>query len=272
MRNTEKYKKLFESVKRFVLDTKLSFMDEIDGLDESTIKEFENEYSIKFPASFYAFLLEFGKKIKVRRTSDLFYLTLNDVKNATLIAQKENYKKIILRDKGFLDYNTDDETLFYFNKIIDIDKVIFITQYHRWFSIGFIDSNHENPIIYHINEKEYYSTDWLSFTNFIRSILFQAIKYRFNLRFLKQDIEKETGWNKENLIELRNLDIDKLTWAQFYIDNNEILYRPQYYFEKHRLAFYKLVSEQEERTGYIMTIDEFEWAFIDYLREQGYEF
>ncbi len=264
-----KYDRFFESVKQFVINTRLSFEDEIAGVSEATIRQFEEEFNIQFPSSLFAFLRVLGKRIKVRRTDDLLCFTLNDINEATSVAQKENYKEIIIRGIGFLNYETDNDLIFYFNKLIDINKVIFITQYHRWLSIGFIDSRYENPIIYHINEKKYYSTDNLNFTNFIRDVLFNAIKPAFDVKSLSDEkINEETDSSKQLLIEIKNLIIINLSWAKPYI-NHDIFYRPQYKYRKRRLEFYEIINKKEEETGIVMTIDEFEWAFIEHLRGLG---
>ncbi|MFK7031185.1 hypothetical protein [Flavobacterium oreochromis] len=273
MKRGEKYIPFYESVKQFVLDTKLTLVDEVEGLDETVIHQFEKEHQIEFPAALYAFLILFGTKIRVRKTEDYFDMTINDIKEAMSVGINENYKEIIIREKGFLDYDTGDDDFFYFKDIIDVNKLIFITQYHRWFSLGFIDSRSENPIIYHINEKEYYSTRGgvsFTFTSFIRDVLFLAINWRFDIESITdENIEKSSESEKESLIVIKNLIIDKLPWANFYVENVDIFYSSKCNYRKHRLNFYKIIEEQEKQTGYIMTVDEFEWAFIDYLKEQG---
>ncbi|QYS86193.1 hypothetical protein JJC03_14710 [Flavobacterium oreochromis] len=50
--------------------------------------------------------------------------------------------------------------------------------------------------------------------------------------------------------------------------NYNVLFGFKENYRKHRLKFYEVIEEQEKQTGYIMTVDEFEWAFIDYLKEQ----
>ncbi|MFK7114497.1 hypothetical protein V3468_08605 [Flavobacterium oreochromis] len=72
MKRGEKYIPFYESVKQFVLDTKLTLVDEVEGLDETVIHQFEKEHQIEFPAALYAFLILFGTKIRVRKTEDYF--------------------------------------------------------------------------------------------------------------------------------------------------------------------------------------------------------
>ncbi|QYS86374.1 hypothetical protein JJC03_15915 [Flavobacterium oreochromis] len=112
MKRGEKYIPFYESVKQFVLDTKLTLVDEVEGLDETVIHQFEKEHQIKFPAALYAFLILFGTKIRVRKTEDYFDMTINDIKEAMSVGINENYKEIIIREKGFLDYDTGDDDFF----------------------------------------------------------------------------------------------------------------------------------------------------------------
>ncbi|QYS86192.1 hypothetical protein JJC03_14705 [Flavobacterium oreochromis] len=111
MKRGEKYISFYESVKQFVLDTKLTLVDEVEGLDETVIHQFEKEHQIEFPVTLYAFLILFGRKIKVRKTDECFDMTIKDIKEAMFVGVNENYKQIILRDEGFLDYadNSDDD-------------------------------------------------------------------------------------------------------------------------------------------------------------------
>lgn len=265
-----KYDRFFESVKEFVKNTELSFENEIGGASETIINKFEQEFNIKFPSSLYAFLILFGEKIKIRKTDDIFNISLSDIRNATLTAQKENYKQILFREKGFEDYNgnTSDNKA-YFYKTMDVNNVIFISQNDRWANIGFIDSSIENPIINYLYDKEYYSTEGMSFTNFIRNHLFEAIKYTFNTNSLNNEkLSKVTDGSKQWLIEVKKIKIGTLSWVQPYI-NNDIFYRPEYEYRKRRLEFYEITNKKEEETGIIMTIDEFEWAFIEHLRGLG---
>ncbi len=270
MNDKEKYKNFYESVKRFVLDTKLSFEDEIMGETPYEIEKFEKDYQVKLPSSIYNYLLLFGKQNRVRKTELEQFFTLSTMKKATEIAIKGNYKEILNTKEGLQDYNGDDGDIKLVHQLIDLNKLVFINQSDFRDGIGFVDYAYENPNIHYLFQKEYYWSENKSITNYFRDLMFLAIQTRFY-----SDSEDTTNYTSSMLQswdETQKLSLYKLSWAKLYVDNKDFFYRTQNHYRKHRLDFYEFINKQEEKTGYIMTIDEFEWAFIDYLRKQGYEF
>lgn len=263
----EKYIKFYKSVKQFLFDCNLSLDDTIEGENIDAISQFEKEYKIKFPVSIYAYLLYFGKKINLRNVETEKFFTLKNVKHAMDTAENGNYKSILQRKDGLQDYYGDDGDIKLIYEIVDIEKVIFINQQDFRDGIGFIDCSDENPHIYYLFQKEYYLGENKTFSNYIRETLFQMIHSRFYSDAISTENYTESMIYMLN--ETKKINLDKIDWAKVYTKCKVENILSDTFYRNQRLNFYKIIEEREKQTGYIMTVDEFEWAFIDYLKEQG---
>ena len=265
MNAEQQYLDFYQSVKSFILKTYLTYENEIEGEKLSVIQAFENKCSVKLPISILYYLLFFGKKILVRKTEPEDFFTLEYIKKAMEVAEKYNYRNILGNKEGLQDYNGDDGDIKLVYEFVDLDKLIFINQSGFRDGIGFVDSTKDNPYVHYLFQKQYYLGENKSFTNFIRELLFLAIQTKI------YDSEKNIQFDSAGVIDSNMLFIEDISWAQLYVDYKVKNVMFDSLFRMRRLEFYDSITEQENRGAGIMLIDEFEWAFINYLRTKGYK-
>lgn len=67
--------------------------------------------------------------------------------------------------------------------------------------------------------------------------------------------------------ELKKITLENINWSKIYMncyDNSDII--------AFRKMFNQKIDELEQQEDIILTIDKFEWGFIDFLKEKGYQF
>lgn len=166
------------------------------------------------------------------------------------------------------------------SELMNLDKVLII---------GYIDYNGiyfiiecvaENPVLHLIRWEcefdennidtyyyEYQPMNW-SFIGFFRQTLFEAI----SLKSYDRDI---VGTHEHELEAYDRIEIDKIEWVKYYFEHLKKYNRYKVgngdgqEFYKIKQEFSKKMDDQAEETGIIMTINEFEWAFLEHLRSLG---
>ena len=272
-----KYDRFFESVKGFVLKTHLAYPEDLIGLKDWKVQTLSEKYNVSFPESLYSYYTFFGEKVKIIGTDDQLNLTekkLNSFKEDAI--EKNVYNGI----KGVVEreYKIDEQIVL--SELIDLDKVLIIghIDYNGIYSI--IECVAENPVLHLIrwycefdenNIDTYYykyqPMNW-SFIGFFRQCLFEAI----SLKFYDRDI---VGIHEHELEVYDRIKFDKVEWVKYYFEHRKKYNKynvgngdGQEFYEI-KQEFSKKMDDQAEETGIVMTVDEFEWAFLDYLRGLG---
>ncbi len=269
---TNKYDIFFESVKQFAIATEMSQIVELEGASLDEIYEFERTHLIKFPIAFISYLKVFGKNSKFRETDFDFHLTFSDIETALKGVEKQNPIKIL--EMGDFKVNYDDNENYphqnegeyrpALKELLNLNDITFYSwdQGRRGFS--FFDNTQENPVCFYLMESLYVVSDFYSFTNFVRTVMFNV------LISLASEYEKLLIRETIKHLTLNPKKIDWLSrYIRIYIDNkdknrNDII--------ECRKEFYKINDEREMLEDRILTIDEFEISFMNFLEGIGYKF
>lgn len=242
----------------FLLKTGLVIPSEIAGATIEEIEQFEQEFQIKFPLSIKAYLLYFGKRFKMQSGWNGQKYTLDDFREAIELARNEDFFSTMSifngNIKDYLYFRIDDRNSDY---------------------IFFCDTLSENPAVYlqwNIMDRELYVECYgkdkkreiskrCCFTSLMREDAVQSISYEIlTLRGLYEE----------------EAHIQDVPWAMYHHqllnkkrdDNQDYISIGDFY--QMRRDFYPIIEAIEEKEDRILTIDEFEWAYIEHLKEKGY--
>ena len=124
-----KYQLFFSSFKEFVIQIKLSKLDDLCGIKDSEISSFEATYNIKIPKSVISFFQIMGKKMNIRNNQYGIF-TISEFIKGMEVSNKLNLYKYINKSENSNKY-------VYFS----IDRI-------QEDYIYFFDSQEENPKVF----------------------------------------------------------------------------------------------------------------------------
>ena len=264
------YDRFFESVKDFVLATRLSYPEDLQGLAQDQIRSIEKRYGVSLPTAIWSYLSYFGKKGKIINT-DLDF-TQKMIDN---VMKEIEEKELLYSISDQISIENKLEHKFYqVSEVLDLSTILFIQLLEHVDLFFFIECKNENPMVQHFeklyDERKggfcgycYHPGEW-SFIGLFRYWLFEGISTKFFSRDMMRD--------KESIALYDRISLDKIEWSKYYLDKN---IKDKWYNikDEQRRSFYKIKQEfskkmdvQAIETGVVMTIDEFEWAFIEHLR------
>ncbi len=288
------YEKFYESAKDFLILTNRASKEDFLPVEHSDIVEVEEFIGKKFPPSLYFFQKTFGKTLKkfpidfpvnLKRIKQAFIeskTTLKELENSNYIVGTDGFKivngEVVLLE--MIDERYTEPEIANLRELFDVKDILFLdTDIH----IAFTDTSKDDPSIYYFinNSINGFTTRLLPLSAYFRAILFGEIEMR--LRWDKNmyiddigDPEKDPSKYYENYYrEMESIDVSTLEWATIY----ELIYTegenytpplPVHVFTQHRSNFNKLNAIEEQKNGYVLTVNEFEWKFIDFLKQQGY--
>lgn len=253
-----KYEKFCNELKKFCfkinITTPILFKEET----EENILQFEKNHNLRIPEGYRTVLKFTGQ-------SFLFYDNISlDINNS--IGNIESCIKINTEKKFLKNVNKLDSAL---------NQILPVAYTYNGSVMSFIRLDEENPLIY-----TYYGDDddgelddddliigstWI---NFIRRIVFRELQHKYF--HIANPIVNNTFDNDKNDILYSNslcLNIDKIPWSNeyinYYMNNRGLLW------EGSRERFEHIATEIEKKEDRILGINEFEWMFIDYLKEKG---
>lgn len=289
------YESFYQSARDFLVLTKIASNEDFLEVKESEIYEVEEFIGRKFPKSLFFFQKIFGKTEKKIPTG--FPINLNKIKNSFLKSKaileslrESNYIvgtdgfKIVNREIVFLDMIDEkysEPEIADLKELFDVKDMLFLdVDFHT----DFIDSSSDDSQIHHFinNSINGFTTGLMPLSTYVRANLFSEIipKLGWNKNQYIDIIgnpEKDPSKYYENQYEkIEALDISKLEW----VDKYDFIYKeggshnssfPINVFRKYRNQFYKLNHVEEQKNGYVLTVNEFEWKFIDYLKKKGYQ-
>ncbi len=276
---TNKYNRFFESVKDFVLKTNLSYLEDIKGLSEVAIDKLERKFKVTFPKALRSYYAYMGEECKIIRTDDYLNYTEPKLLRTKIGAERYNlYEGIKGKIEIYQDpRDTKPKKFISLSDKMDVDAIMFLDYIAHHSMFVFITCEQENPwldVLYaenvggdDIDEYKYkYSSRYYSLIGDTRDQLFNAL----SIKFFKHD---SFSSDEEGLKIFNRININELSWFQCYVEH-----RKKYHNFKvgngrdYRIMRYEFSLEMDilsEETGIVMTIDEFEWAFIEHLRGLG---
>ncbi|MDR6563636.1 MULTISPECIES: hypothetical protein [unclassified Arcicella] len=288
------YEKFYESAKDFLILTNRASKEDFFPVEHSDIVEVEEFFGKKFPPSLYFFQKTFGKTLRkfpqefpvnLKRIKQAFIeskTTLKELENSNYIVGTDDFKivngEVVLLE--MINERYTEPEIANLRELFDVKDILFLdTDIH----IDFIDTSKDDPLVHHfINSSiNSFTTGLMPLSTYVRAILFSeiVIKLGWNKNLYIDKIgnpEKDPSKYYENYYrKMESIDISTLDWATVY----DFIYReggnytpplPVHVFREHRSKFYKLNAIEEQKNGYVLTVNEFEWKFIDFLKQQGY--
>ncbi len=273
-----KYDHFFESVKSFVLETHLAHPEDLQGLPQDQVLLIEKRYGISLPSALRSYLSYFGKQFKMLGYGYELNFTQKMIDYVMKEAEEEEHE-VLLRiiDQPSIE-NVVDHKQYQVSEVLDLSKILLTSFIDHNGIFDFIECKDENPMVQHFeklyDEKKgglhgygYHPGEW-SFIGLFRHLLFESISWKFFDRRIMEE-------NKEGLEKYDRMSIDKLEWSKYYLDKDV---KDKWYNikDEQRRNFYKIKQEfskkmdvQTIETSIIMTVDEFEWAFLEHLRILG---
>jgi hypothetical protein len=244
--------------KEFCFKINITTPDQILGESEDNILNFEEKYSIKLPDGFRSVLKYTGKKLLFYNGETILDIN-NTIANISKSIDLNNEKKII--DKVHLIDGS-------------LTNLLPIDYYVEGDAMSFIKLNEENPDIYvcfgnsstdDMDEDDLYiESTWI---NRLRRIILVELQHKFYYTVYPKRNADSQKYEDQSYLITKCLNIDGISWAKEYIN----------FYEKDkgllwlgsRERFENIAAEIENREDRILGIDEFEWMFIDYLKERG---
>lgn len=275
-----KYDILFSSSKEFAHRVNLYRREDVEGASDNEIDAFCKHHNIKYPPVLWSYTRYFGKKAIIRGSNNIIGpLSMPDVDYALHQAGLRyewngmlNLKELIDK-KNFMvnfDYDvpSDNDGIYTpeIKSLMNIDDILIFHYEPFRRSFKFIDSSKENSEIFYLTRYYTLTSLFQSFTNRFRDILFMyiassagddftelgiidgklvpvgeppVIDYSNDFEFVKkyQELFKNKNTNRGKVKVLRD---------QFYILNDKV--------------------EKEENR--ILSFNEFEKKFLDFLEEK----
>jgi hypothetical protein len=252
-----KYDTIYKEFKEFCIRIKISSHNLLKGDTEENIKFFESEYDISLPIGFRIGLKYFGCQ-----TSFYNGISLDIKNNLTRIrkAIKVNKDRQFLKNVHLLDSG--------------LQNILPIDYYVESSVMSFIKLDEENPQIWayfgdsddgNLDEDDLDSDGtWI---NILRKAVFNQLQHKFYFIINPINDPDPNEISGELYIRGLNIDTKKIPWSNIYIE----AYRKGMgvNWDWYREEFEEIATEIENREERILGIDEFEWMFIDYLREKG---
>lgn len=238
-----KYDKFYQDVKQFLHQTGVVLENEIEG---TPITEIES-CSIVIPMAIKKYFEFFGEKFD----KEDFFLPMYPFKNflkANSILKGDAYAISIMAEhfRHYLPFQRDN--------------------FRNGFT--FCNQNEENPNNLLMEDYDVYNIGYQSFTNWIRGHLFSSISFKFYALGENAHQDEKDRYNR--------IKLESLNWADYYYKFHTREYGLKYKlsantWHNNRRDFYKIIAEEEKKSNFLYSIDDFEMAFIEYLKEQGYQ-
>lgn len=274
-----RYHVFYQNLKDFILSVNLATLSDIDGATEEDIIVFEKKHNISFPPAIRVYLEYFGKKAHIKRFHTAPY-TFDDLEYTMKNVYNINPKEAIQK-KGYLSdidsaYN---EILVPLTNLISIEDITIIGWEETTTTFTFIDSSATNPILFSLMgywkegdlDSSTIETEYRTFTTHIRLGLIVAIQGKFYDDDYSSYTRENDLYYYEEGRSLSSINLDYIDWAQVYTKIYKSKPGSRSILKSHRRIFYQINQEREKQEDRILSIDEFEWAFIAYLKEQGYD-
>jgi hypothetical protein len=249
-----KYERFCTELKEFCFKINITTPDLFKGETEENILQFEKKHNLKIPEGYRTVLKFTGE-------SFLFYDNISlDINNS--IGNIESCMRI----------NSEKQFLKNVNKICsDLCNILPITYNHESSVMNFIRLDEENPFIYTYfgdNDDGVLDDDDLlqgsTWVNLIRRIIFIELKNKFYFVADPEEYIENQGFTD---LRVKCVDIDNISWASKYTEAIKRGSKKKWHW--YREEFENIATEIESREDRILGIDEFEWMFIDYLKEIG---
>lgn len=270
-----KYDHFFKSVKNFVLETNLAYSEDLEGLPKDQIRLIEKRYGVSLPLAFRSYLSYFGKKCKIINTD--YYLDFSQKMIDNVMQEVEEWELLYRVSEQTTIENRLDHKNYPVGQVLDLSTILFTQLLEHLDIFIFIECKDENPMVQHF-EKLYderkggfrgygYHSGELSFVGTFRYLLFVGISTKFFSRDIMNDKERIALYDRINL--------DNVAWSKYYVDSKarkmwyDIKDEQRRSFYKIKIEFIKEIDAQEIEKGVVMTVDEFEWAFLEHLRGLG---
>jgi hypothetical protein len=277
-----RYLRFFESVKQLLLQTEVCSQEDFLGVGNHVIEQLEKKYGLTLPLSLKAFLLLFGKKINIPFTDGFLEYTVSKIEKATQMAENENIVALLKRTEGVRDWINLEEKMIQLYSSINIDNILFLHEREMGGEFVFIDCLEENPSV-HFLKKEYvekvddpdyyefaYGKQEVCLINYFRIRLFLCMELRFVFpqHYEHRILENSIPIPNEEVTLIKAENIDWIVCHAIHRTKYPA-YQDGYSYYSERDKFYKRIEDKEKQGGEIMTINEFEWAFIEHLRGLG---
>jgi hypothetical protein len=277
-----RYDRFFESVKCFVLETHLAHSEDLEGLSQDQIRLIEKRYGVSLPLAFWSYLKYFGKKSKIINTD--CYLDFSQKMIDNVMQQIEEWELLYSVSEQTTIENRLDHKNYPMEEVLDLSTILFTQLLEHVDIFIFIECKDNNPMVQHF-EKLYderkggfrgygYHPGKLSFVGTFRYFLFLGISTKFFRRGLV-DKDSISMSDKDWMTLHDRINLDYVGWSKYYLDKDtkhiwyNIKDEQQRNFYQIKQEFIKKMDDQEIQTGIVMTIDEFEWAFLEHLRGLG---
>lgn len=277
----DKYDILFSSSIDFTFRVGLYKKQDILGASDNEIKLFCERHNIqKFPAILWSYTRHFGKKANIRYSNrsiaahtmaDFDYAihqaNLKDEWNGNLTLRESLNKSNPLVNYDY-NYPIGEEGMYTppIKSLMNIEDIVFFSYEPFDRSYKFVDGSKENPEIFHLSRSQYVSSLFTSFSNRFRDILFMYI----------------ASYAGEDFVEMAIIDgklspvgvppvIDYSSGLEFIKEYQEIFKRKDLDTRKIkslRQQFYQINNEVEKKENRILSFNEFEENFINFLHKE----
>jgi hypothetical protein len=260
------YNRFFESYKVFLLKTGFSEEKDLEGCSEVTINKLERKYDITIPLALRTYLSFFGNNFYTSRRDFRLDFRVKDIERANTIA-----KDIALLDVLVTNRNVRND--------VDLDNILFVGHDSDRDIMYFFECSEPNPLIKstiydykYIDEERVFANGLITYhsgdLSFIGSIMY-LIYWMVNW---KLRTERKEVTNSQRLREYDRLNLDAFEWIKYHQKHQQKPYHERMSTDiqvKARIDFCRIADVKAKETGIVMTIDEFEWAFIEHLRGLG---
>jgi hypothetical protein len=292
-----KYDRFFESVKELALKTHLSYPEDIKGLSESGIRQLEKEFKVRFSESLCSYYSFMGERINIICTDGEMDLTAKSLKYNNTYIQDCNFYEWLKSPEDYYEdclekysdfISISDLMTITINTLpdfvnINTEQVLVIRDYRHRDIVWAIDCSEENPIIHGFKPYREWSNEYTQDCEKNGYKEWHNVKYKLSSHSIIGDFRhllflalrfKIMGYDMSNDSRYMQVTIEDISWAKCYSeyvtknskrDFFDIEVGGKHYLQA-RYSFYKQADTQAVETGIVMTIDEFEWAFIEYLR------
>lgn len=251
-----KYDRFCKDFKEFCLNINITTPELFLGETEDNISSFEKKHFIKLPEGYRSILKHTGKSL-------LFYNSISLEINNTI----SNIEHAI---------NCNNDSQFLKNIPLinsNLNNILPIDYYLESSVMSFISLDDDNPHTYsYYGDNGDLDEDDLiinpTWINSLRNTIFSELVNKFK----DDSYIKTSNFNPENIIDNQykrrlHLRIDDVKWASIYI--NAYKNGLDVNWDWYRDEFEEMASKIEVKENRILGVDEFEWMYIDYLKEKG---
>lgn len=171
----------------------------------------------------------------------------------------------LIRENNYpVNEDEEEETHLPILKLIKPENITFFQWDGDRSTFYFFDHTKENPIVFYFAEYARIGTGYGTFTDVIRSILFLAISNNAATEFTKI----YTAHKERDRTPPPPLKCDK-QWIMDYIHIYKYKVIDRSLIGKFRTEYLEQNKQREQIENRILTIDEFESGFLNYLKEKG---